>query len=58
MHTGIDLTQIALVVLATLGCGLIFERLRQPAVLGYIVAGVLLSSFNLAGDRLLISSLA
>lgn len=57
MH-GIDLTQIALVVLATLGCGLLFEKLKQPAVLGYILGGVILSAFNLAGDRTMISALA
>jgi CPA2 family monovalent cation:H+ antiporter-2 len=58
MHAEIDLTQIALIVLMTLGCGLIFERLKQPAVLGYIVGGVILSSLNMAGDRLMISALA
>ena len=42
----------------TLGCGLIFERLKQPAVLVYIVVGVILSSLNMAGDRLMISALA
>lgn len=58
MHPGIDLTQIALIVLATLGCGLLFERLKQPAVLGYILGGVILSAFNLAGDRVMITALA
>lgn len=58
MHPDINLTQIAIIVLATLGCGLIFEWLKQPAVLGYIVGGVILSSLNLAGDRAYISVLA
>lgn len=57
MH-GIDLTEIAMIVLATLGCGLLFERFKQPAVLGYILGGVILSAFNLAGDRAMISALA
>ena len=58
MHAEIDLTQIAIVVLATLGCGLLFERFKQPAVLGYIVGGVILSSLNMAGDRAMIQALA
>ncbi len=58
MHDGIDLTQIALIVLATLSCGLLFERFKQPAVLGYILGGVILSAFNLAGDRHMITALA
>ncbi|MDP1910515.1 MAG: cation:proton antiporter, partial [Hyphomicrobium sp.] len=37
-----DLTGIAIVVLAALACGIGMERLRQPAIVGYIVAGVLL----------------
>jgi len=39
-HT--DLTGIALVVVAALLCGLGMERFKQPAILGYMVAGVLL----------------
>ncbi len=58
MHDGIDLTQITLIVLATLSCGLLFERFKQPAVLGYILGGVILSAFNLAGDRNMITALA
>ncbi len=58
MHEGIDLTQIALIVLATLSFGLLFERLKQPAVLGYIMGGVILSAFNMAGDRVMIEALA
>ena len=42
MHDGNDLTALALVVLAALCCGMIMTRLRQPAVVGYILAGVLL----------------
>lgn len=58
MHAEIDLTQIALIVLMTLGCGLVFEKFKQPAVLGYIVGGIILSSLNMAGDRVMISALA
>ncbi|PCI41185.1 MAG: cation/H(+) antiporter [Rhodospirillaceae bacterium] len=45
-HT--DLTGIALVVVAALLCGLGMERLKQPAILGYMVAGVLLGPSVLA----------
>ena len=58
MHEGIDLTQIAMIVLATLGCGLLFERIKQPAVLGYILGGVILSLFNQTLDRTMIEALA
>ncbi len=37
-----NLTGIALVVLAALLCGMAMERFRQPAIVGYILAGVLL----------------
>jgi CPA2 family monovalent cation:H+ antiporter-2 len=47
MHTIIPLTQIALVVLCALACGLLFQRLKQPAVLGYVLAGAVLGSTNL-----------
>jgi CPA2 family monovalent cation:H+ antiporter-2 len=36
------LTSIALVTTAALLCGLVLIRLRQPAIVGYIVAGVVL----------------
>ncbi len=54
----IQLTNIALIVLATLGCGLIFERLRQPAALGYILGGVIISFFNVNVDKESIKYLA
>jgi CPA2 family monovalent cation:H+ antiporter-2 len=47
MHTVIPLTQIALVVLCALACGLLFQRLKQPAVLGYVLAGAVLGSTDL-----------
>lgn len=57
-HT--DLTSIALVVVAALLCGLGMERLKQPALLGYMVAGVLLgpSAFGLVTDQSQIGVLA
>lgn len=50
-HSG--LTEIALVALAAMGCGIFMERLRQPAIVGYILAGVLLgpSALALVTDR-------
>ena len=48
-----ELTGIAVVALAALLCGLALERLRQPAFVGYILAGVLLgpSGFALVENR-------
>ena len=50
-HT--DLTAIALVVVAALLCGVGMERLKQPAILGYMVAGILLgpSALGLVQDQ-------
>ncbi len=57
-HSG--LTEIALVALAAMGCGIFMERLRQPAIVGYILAGVLLgpSLFGLVNDREQVDALA
>lgn len=41
------LTAIALVTTAALLCGLILIRLRQPAIVGYIVAGIVLGPTGL-----------
>lgn len=43
-----NLTGIAIVVLAALVCGMAMERFRQPAIVGYILAGVLLGPSALA----------
>jgi len=43
-----NLTGIAAVALAALVCGIAMERLRQPALVGYILAGVLLGPSGLA----------
>ena len=57
-HT--DLTGIAIVAVAAMLCGLGLERLRQPAVVGYIVAGALLgpSAFAVVDNRAAIDMLA
>ena len=34
-----DLTGLAIIALAALACGLVMQRLRQPPVIGYILAG-------------------
>ena len=41
-HAYTDLTGVAVVALAALLCGVAMERLRQPAFVGYIFAGLLL----------------
>lgn len=49
----VDLTGIAIVALGALVAGFALERLRQPAIVGYIVAGVLLgpAGFGLVSAR-------
>lgn len=37
-----QLIPLAIVILVALSCGLVFTRMRQPAVIGYILAGVVL----------------
>lgn len=41
-HVAHQLTPIAMVTMVALLCGLILIRLRQPAVVGYILAGIVL----------------
>ena len=54
------LTGIAAVALVALVCGMILERLRQPAIVGYILAGALLgpSGLGFVEDRTGIDNLA
>lgn len=54
------LTEIAIVATAALGCGIILERFKQPAILGYILAGVILgpSLFGFIESRENVSLLA
>lgn len=47
MGTSFDLTGIAIVTTVALLCGLVLARLRQPAIVGYIVAGVVLGPTGL-----------
>jgi CPA2 family monovalent cation:H+ antiporter-2 len=60
MHGAGDLTGLALVMGAALLCGLGMRRLGQPAIVGYILAGVLLgpSSLGLVGNRDAVAFLA
>jgi len=63
MITGLahpELTAAALVALAALVCGVIMARLRQPAIVGYILAGVVLgpSGLELVANREAVSTLA
>jgi CPA2 family monovalent cation:H+ antiporter-2 len=55
-----QLTALAIVVVAALACGMTMQRLRQPAVVGYILAGVLLgpSGLGLVENRTFIEILA
>lgn len=60
MESQTHLIEIALIIVAALGCGLLFERFRQPAVLGYIAAGIILSMpvFNLVKNHHVLDMLA
>ncbi len=55
-----ELTDLAIVALVALLCGVLLTRLRQPAVVGYILAGVVLgpSVTGLVTNQLSISILA
>lgn len=55
-----DLTAAAIVALAALLCGVAMTRFRQPAIVGYILAGVVLgpSGLGLVSNREAVSTLA
>ena len=55
-----SLTGIATVALVALLCGIAMERFRQPALVGYILAGVLMgpSAFSVVEDSAQIDILA
>ncbi|MDA0220901.1 MAG: cation:proton antiporter [Proteobacteria bacterium] len=59
-EAGHGLTELAIVVTVALVCGLILSRLRQPAIVGYILAGVVLgpSVLGFVTDREQINFLA
>ncbi len=48
MESGLELTAIAVVAGAATLCGTLLSRLGQPAIVGYILAGVLLGPSGLA----------
>ena len=60
MEHSIELTGLALVAAAATLCGMAMARLNQPAIVGYILAGVILgpSGLGLVGDRGQIAALA
>jgi CPA2 family monovalent cation:H+ antiporter-2 len=60
MHTEYDLTAIALVMSIALICGLALNQMRQPAVVGYILAGAALgpTGFRLIDNNEAVSILA
>lgn len=55
-----ELTAAALVALAALLCGVVMTRFRQPAIVGYILAGIVLgpSGLGLVSNRDAVSTLA
>ena len=55
-----NLTGLAVVALAALVCGIAMARLKQPAIVGYILAGVILgpSGFELVENRANVAVLA
>ncbi len=55
-----ELTGLAVIALAALACGMVMQRLKQPPVMGYIVAGALLgpAGLRLAENREFIELLA
>ncbi len=54
------LTEIAIVVTAALACGIVLEKFKQPSIVGYIFAGVILgpSLFGLIENRETVGVLA
>lgn len=60
MHGATELTGIAIVAVAATLCGIMMVRYRQPAIIGYILAGVILgpSGLGFVENREYISLLA
>ncbi len=60
MEDTLQLTGMAFVVVAATICGMVMTRLNQPAIVGYILAGVLLgpSGLKLVTDRAQVGALA
>jgi CPA2 family monovalent cation:H+ antiporter-2 len=47
MQEALNLNSVTLLIVIALGCGLVLIRLRQPAIVGYILAGVVLGPHGL-----------
>lgn len=60
MEDTVQLTGMAFVIVAATLCGVAMTRLKQPAIVGYIIAGVLLgpSGLGLVTDRAQVGALA
>jgi CPA2 family monovalent cation:H+ antiporter-2 len=60
MDHGTDFTGIALVAVAATLCGMALARLKQPPIVGYIFAGIILgpSGFAFVEDRSMVGTLA
>lgn len=60
MHGAGELTGIATVIMAAVLCGMVMARLKQPAIIGYILAGLILgpNGLSLVEDRETIDLLA
>jgi CPA2 family monovalent cation:H+ antiporter-2 len=60
MEHATDFTGIAIVALAATLCGMALARLKQPPIVGYILAGVILgpSGFALVQNRVMVGTLA
>ncbi len=60
MHGISEITGIAIVAVAAMICGMVMVRLRQPAIIGYIFAGLLLgpNGLSLVENRATIDLLA
>ena len=48
MEHGITLNEIAIIIMAALACGLVFARIKQPPIIGYIIAGIVLGPSGFA----------
>lgn len=47
MEEALNLNSVTLLIVIALGCGFVLIRLRQPAIVGYILAGVVLGPHGL-----------
>ena len=48
MHDVLTLNSVTLLIVIALGCGFALMRLRQPAIVGYILAGIILGPSGLS----------